>query len=235
MRISQMKQRLKYTLPLLLLLLIPLACNQDSNKAGWVKADYIKYRVHYLDHMAGDIPTSLLPDVMEAYYTKKYIRTSIHGYFGQFSLVQIADLRQNTVTSMLNFFGTKVVHTGKKNEVPAGIKALTNPSLEITSDTLTVCGMLSRRGIVRTDAREYDVYFIEDIKIKSPNITTPYYFIDHVLSDFRVQLSILKMHLVMFEHDKKEVDPELFEVPEAYVPVSRKTMEGIINSLFTKE
>lgn len=219
------------------MLVLPLlfTCNREGGKTGTVKAEYIRYRVHYMDHMAGDIPTTLLPDVMEAYYTKKYIRTRIHGYFGQFSLVQIADLRANTVTTMLNFFGTKVFHKGKKGEVPAGINELTNPSLEITSDTLTVCGMLSTRGIVRTDDQEYDVYFIRDINIKSPNITTPYYFIDHVLSDFRVQLSMLKMHLVMFEHDTKEVDPGLFEVPEGYVPVSRKAMEGIINSLFTKE
>jgi hypothetical protein len=188
-----------------------------------------------MDHMAGDIPTSLLPDVMEAYYTKKYIFTRIHGYFGQFSLVQVANLRQDRVTTMLNFFGTKVVHTGEKGEVPAGINQLENPSLEVTSDTLTICGMRSTRGIVRAAGNEYDVYFIEEIDIKSPNITTPYYFIDHVLSDFRVQLSMLKMHLVMFEHESRQVDPILFEIPDAYVPVSRETMENIINSLFTKE
>lgn len=232
---NQMKHRIKYLFLGLLILPFLIACSRDGHKTGRVKAEYIKYRVHYLDHMAGDIPTSLLPDVMEAYYTKKHIRTSIHGYFGQFSLVQIADLRQNNVTTMLNFFGTKVVHKGQKGEVPAGITELPNPSLEITSDTITVCGMLSTRGIVRTGNQEYDVYFIRDIHIKSPNITTPYYFIDHVLSDFRVQLSMLKMHLVMFEHDSKYVDPELFEVPDDYVPVSRKAMEGIINSLFTKE
>ncbi len=230
-----MQDRVKYSLLPLLFLLIPFACKRDGAEADMIKAEYIKYRVNYLDHMAGDIPTTLLPDIMEAYYTKRHIRTRIHGYFGQFSLVQVADLRKNTVTTMLNFFGTKVVHYGEKGEVPAGIVALENPSLEITPDTLTICGMLSNRGIVRTDEDEYDIYFIEDIDIKSPNITTPYYFIDHVLADFRVQLSILKMHLVMYEHTDKEINPRLFEVPEDYVAVSRESMEGIINSLFTKE
>ncbi|MDF1571334.1 MAG: hypothetical protein P1P82_06930 [Bacteroidales bacterium] len=235
LRSKNMQQRLRHILLPLLLVLFAFACNRNSGKPGQVEAEYIRYRVNYLDHMAGDIPTSLLPDMMEAYYTKKHVFTRIHGYFGQFSLVQVADLRKNTVTTMLNFFGTKVVHTGKKGEVPAGITQLKNPSLEVTSDTLTVCGMLSTRGIVCDADGEYDVYFIEDIGIKSPNITTPYYFIDHVLSDFRVQLSMLKMHLVMFGHEVRKVDPGMFEIPEAYVPVSRETMEHIINSLFTKE
>jgi len=219
----------------MLLLLFAFACNRNDGETGKVEAEYIRYRVNYLDHMAGDIPTSLLPDMMEAYYTKKHIFTRIHGYFGQFSLVQVADLRKNTVTTMLNFFGTKVVHTGNKGEVPAGISQLKDPSLEVTGDTLTICGMLSTRGIVSADDKKYDVYFIKDIDIKSPNITTPYYFIDYVLSDFRVQLSLLKMHLVMFGHEVRKVDPGMFEIPEAYVPVSREAMENIINSLFTKE
>jgi hypothetical protein len=230
-----MSDWLKYVLLLLMILLTPFACRRDGTKYGLIEAEHIKYRVNYIDHMAGDIPTILLPDVMEAYYTKRYIRTRIHGYFGQFSLVQIANLRQKTVTTMLNFFGTKVVHYGKKGEVPAGIAALENPSVEITPDTVTICGMLSTRGIVHTESNAYDIYFIEEIDIKSPNITTPYYFIEHVLADFRVQLSILRMHLVMFEHDVKEIDPIEFTVPDEYVPVSRESMESIINSLFTKE
>jgi len=103
-----MKHRIKYLFLGLLILPFLIACSRDGHKTGRVKAEYIKYRVHYLDHMAGDIPTSLLPDVMEAYYTKKHIRTSIHGYFGQFSLVQIADLRQNNVTTMLLLTGVAI-------------------------------------------------------------------------------------------------------------------------------
>jgi hypothetical protein len=235
LRFNKMLPIRRHTLLPLVILLFIIACNREDGKPGKVEAEYIRYRVNYMDQMAGDIPTTLLPDVMEAYYTRQHIFTRIHGYFGQFSLVQVANLRQNKVTTMLNFFGTKVVHTGEKGEFPAGIIQLEDPSLEVTPDTLSVCGMLSTRGIVRAAGKEYDVYFIEEIDIHSPNITTPYYFIDHVLSDFRVQLSMLKMHLVMFEHEVRQVDPVMFEIPEAYVPVSRETMENIINSLFTKE
>ncbi len=215
-------------------LLINYACKRADKMPDTMEADYIEYQVVYMEKMAGDIPTKMLPDVMEAYYSKRFIRTSIQGFFGQFSLVQIADLRQNSVTTLLNFFGNKVFYTGKKGEIPAGINELKDPTFNMTDDTLRICGMLSKRAVIETEDNTYDIYYSEDIDIKSPNITTPYHFIDHVLCDFRVQLSMLKMQLIMRHHEKKEVNSALFLIPDDYEQVSRETMESIINSLFTK-
>ncbi|MCF8226661.1 MAG: hypothetical protein K9J30_12355 [Bacteroidales bacterium] len=210
-------------------------CKRTDEKSGVVEADYIEYNVNYLEKMAGDIPTRMLPGMMQAYYTKKHIRTEIKGFFGQFMLVQIADLRKNSVITMLNFFGNKVVYYGKKGEIPAGIKALNNPEIVYTGDTMTICGLTSTRAEVTTNEDFFDIYFVTDIDVNSPNITTPYNFIDYVLSDFRVQLSKLKMQLVMQHHEKTTVQSSAFEVPGEYVEVSRDTMESLINSLFTKE
>lgn len=216
-------------------LFIIQSCNLKDRGADKTEADYIEYTVNYMENMAGDIPTHMLPDVMKAYYSKRYIRTSIEGFFGQFSLVQIANLRQNTVTTMINFFGNRVSYTGEKGELPAGIVELTDPVVQLTNDTTHICGMLSKKAVVETNDSAFDVYYIEDIDIQSPNITTPYFFIEHVLSDFRVQLSVLKMQLIMRHHEKTTVESSLFEIPENYKPVSKETMESIINSLFTKE
>ncbi len=228
-----------HTIKTILLLLVCLGviygCRPADRKKGETEADFIEYRVVYLENMAGDVPTKMLPNIMEAYYSNRFIKTSITGFFGQFALVQIADLRQNSVTTLINFFGNKVRYTGKKGEIPVGIKELKNPEVLLTNDTSMVCNMLSKRAVVKTDYSQFDVYFIEDINIRSPNITTPYYFIDHVLSDFRVQLSVLKMQLIMQHHEKNTVDYAIFDIPEDYKQVSRESMEAIINSLFTKE
>ncbi|MEX2370384.1 MAG: hypothetical protein WD578_05200 [Bacteroidales bacterium] len=195
----------------------------------------IKYQVNYLEDMAGDIPTKLLPDVMEAYYTNRYVMTRIHGFFGQFTLSQLADLSHNSVTTLLNFFGNKIYCTGEKGELPAGISEIREYSVLITNDTLRIGGFLSRKAVITSGEVAYDIFFIEDIDIKNPNITTPYYFIDYVLSDFRVQLSILKMRLIMVQHEYTSFKSSYFEIPEDYKQVSKETMETIINNLFTKE
>ncbi len=215
-------------------LLISSSCKRTERKAETIAADYIEYNVIYLENMAGDIPTAMLPDVMKTYYSKRHVMTSIKGFFGQFSLVQVADLRHDKVTTMLNFFGNKVCYTGEKGEIPAGIVSLEDPQIRMTNDTIAVCGMVAKRAEIINGEQMYDIYYIEEIGIKSPNITTPYHFIDYVLSDFRVQLSVLKMQLIMSHHEKITVQSSVFDIPEDYQPVSRETMESIINSLFTK-
>jgi hypothetical protein len=218
-----------------LLLITAIACNRAEDPSEILEADFITYKVNYLENMAGDIPTKMLPNEMEAYYSDRYIMTRIDGFFGQFSLVQVANLRQNAVTTMLNFFGNKVYYRGKKGEIPAGIVPLENPDYELTDDTREISGFESFRTVIKLQDQQYDIYYIKDIDIESPNITTPYYFIDYVLSDFRVQLSVLRMQLVMSGHESTTIQASRFFIPEDYREVSRETMESIINSLFTKE
>lgn len=230
-----MQRPTRQILLLLILLLIFHGCNKSKDTGSTEEADFIKYKVVYLENMAGDIPTRMLPNEMEAYYSKRFILTRIQGFFGQFSLTQVANLKQNSVTTMLNFFGNKVYYVGKKGEIPAGIVKLNDPEVRMTDDTIRICGMLAYKAEIQEDNMKYNVYYTKDIDIKSPNITTPYNFIDYVLSDFRVQLSILKMRLIMSQHETTQVNSTLFEIPQEYEQVSRETMESIINSLFTKE
>ena len=219
----------------LLLVMIITSCKRDKDASKTSEVDYIKYEVVYLEKMAGDIPTNVLPGEMQAYYDKNHVLTRIDGFFGQFSLVQVADLKRNTVVSMLNFLGNKIYYTGKKGEIPAGIHALDHPDIQYTKDTMTISGLLSYRAHVQLSDEKYDIFYTKEISIDRPNVTTPYSTIDHVLCDFRVQLSYLKMRLIIKDHQKENIDPSIFEIPEDYKQVSKEDMEGIINSLFTKD
>jgi hypothetical protein len=88
---------------------------------------------------------------------------------------------------------------------------------------------------VDTGDEQYSIYFTRDFEVRRPNITTPYHSIEYPLSDFRIQLSLLKMHLTCKEFHTKVIESEIFTIPEEYKPVSREAMVQIINSLFTKE
>jgi hypothetical protein len=114
----------KLLLPFLfLLLLIPVSCRRSITLPETLEAHYVKYHISYLESMAGDIPTRILPAKMDSWYTDYFVATKIEGFFRQFSLIQIADLRNKRVSTLLNLFGTKVYHLGEKGELPAGIIA----------------------------------------------------------------------------------------------------------------
>jgi len=215
--------------------LLASSCRRSVELPETIEAHYLKYQVNYLEERAGVIPTRILPEQMDAYYTRYYILTRIEGFFNQFSLIQIADLRHRKVTTLLNFFGNKVYYSGKNGELPAGIVEPERLTCRYTGDTTTIAGLNSERIEVDTGDEKFDIYCTRDFNTRRPNITTPYHSIDHVLSDFRIQLSLLKMHLSCLEYRIKTVESEIFTIPEDYRPVSRQTMEKIINSLFTKE
>lgn len=222
-------------LPLILMTLMLSACRNSGNNSALTEAHYMEYRITYAEDMAGDIPTRMLPKVMESWYTEQYVLTSITGFFNQFSLVQISNLRSKKVTTILNFFGTKVWYRSERGELPASVVDPGIVDIHITGDTLSINGILSYAAKVQTSEEEYDIYYNRNFKVRNPNLSTPYRDVGHPLSDFQIQLSYLKMQLTCTEYGIREVERELFRVPEDYREVERELMEQIINSLFTKE
>ena len=195
----------------------------------------MKYRISYLESMAGDVPTRILPANMDSWYIDYFAVTKIQGFFSQFSLIQIADLRNSRVSTLLEVSGSKVYHRGDKGELPVGIVAPSEMHIHNTGEQSVIGGLHSEQVKIDTGSETFNMYYTRDFSVKKPNLSTPYGSINHPLSDFRIQLSYLKMHLTCTKYETRTVESEIFMIPDDYKPVSRPVMEEIINSLFTKE
>lgn len=200
-----------------------------------VEAHFVKYDIAYMESMAGDVPTRILPAKMDSWYTDYFVVTRINGFFNQFSLIQIADLRDKRVTTLLNLFGNKVYHKGEKGELPAGIIAPEELHIKTTGEKSVIGGLKSEQVKIDTGTESFNMYYTRDFSVRRPNMSTPYGSIAYPLSDFRIQLSYLKMHLTCSEYESVIVESEIFTVPDDYRHVNRPVMEEIINSLFTKD
>jgi hypothetical protein len=220
---------------LFFLTLIAPGCRRGSQPTEMIDTYHLQYEIKYLEEMAGEIPTKILPRTMDAFFSKHHVYTRIDGFFNQFTLVQIADLKRNQVTTLLDFFGTHVSYTGRPGELPAGVRVPDQLVIRSTGDTATIGGYLSERIEVETTDEQFDIYCTREIRVRHPNISTPYQTVNHPLTEFRIQLSHLKMHLTCKHSEYKAVDSEMFIIPEVYKPVNRDAMEDIINSLFTKD
>ncbi len=215
--------------------LLLTGCHRSVELPEMIDSHYIQYDIEYLEDKAGDIPTRILPGTMEAYYTKYFVLTKIEGFFSQFSLIQIANLRQRRVTTLLNFFGNKVYYVGSSGELPASIIEPDQIKCKYTGEMTMIGGLHSERVIVDTGNEKFSIWCTRDFSVRRPNISTPYRMVDHPLTDFRIQLSLLKMHLTCSGLEDKSIESEIFTIPEEYRAVNLETMEEIINSLFTKE
>ncbi len=219
----------------LLAILLSSACRRNLFLPKTVEAHFILYDIEYLETYAGDIPTRILPSTMQAWYTKHFVVTKIEGFFNQFSLIQIADLRHKRVTTLLNVFGNKVYYRSESGELPASLHAPEKLSFTPTLDSMNIGGLNSWRVEVDTDGEKYDIYYTDEFSVRRPNLCTPYGSIDQPLTDFIIHLSHLKMHLSSKRYEERVIESELFTVPEEYRPVSRPVIQEIINSLFTKD
>ncbi len=210
------------------------SCRRDSLPET-LEAHYVKYDISYMESMAGDVPTRILPAKMDSWYTDYFVVTRINGFFNQFSLIQIADLRNKRVSTLLNLFGNKVYHTGEKGELPAGIIAPSEMHIQNTGEQSVIGGLNSEQVKIDTGSESFNMYYTRDFSVRRPNISTPYGSIHYPLSDFRIQLSYLKMHLTCSEYESRIIESEIFTVPDEYRNVTRPVMEDIINNLFTKD
>ena len=220
---------------LFLILLLSYSCRRNAVLPKTVEAHYIKYNISYLESMAGDVPTRILPARMDSWYTDYFVVTRINGFFNQFSLIQIADLRHKRVSTLLNLFGNKVYHRGEKGELPAGIIAPSELHIRNTGKQTVIGGLNSEQVKIDTGSETFNMYYTRDFDVRRPNLSTPYGSIDYPLSDFRIQLSYLKMHLTCAEYESRIIESEIFMIPDDYRLVTRPVMEKFINSLFTNE
>jgi hypothetical protein len=198
-----------------------------------VDAKVIEYKVEYVDEVAGSIPTSILPRKMTLIFAEKMAMNTIDGFLGQFTLTYIADLKKETVVTMLKLFDKRYYHRGESGENPAGIAPMDGMKLEGTDSTARILDFDARRYILYIPGyEEKEIWSTPDIKIKNPNITTPYKELEDVLLQFYTELSVLKMNMMAHNFEEQSLSNEIFQVPEKYEEISRKKMEKILEELF---
>ncbi len=220
---------------LCLLIILPVfaGCKKNNFPKGDVQATVIEYKVNYLTEKAGKIPTRLLPSKMTVIFADHYAMNRIEGFFGQFSLVYVGNLRNQTVTTMLKLFDKKFVYYGKKGELPCGLTDPGKVEYTKTGKTTEYLGYPCSELYV-TPAQDSAFYALatEKLGINNPNITTPYKNIDEVLLQFSTQLNVLEMQLTADKIEQRSVSWDIFRVTEEYEERSREFMENTIADLF---
>jgi hypothetical protein len=125
-------------------------------------------KIEYLEDTAGDIPTRILPSTMQSWYTEHFVITKIEGFFKQFSLIQLADLKHRRVTTLLNVFGNKLYYRSKQGELPASVVVPRNLSFRNTQESKVIGGLQSNRVEVDTGEEKFNIYYTEDFSVRRP-------------------------------------------------------------------
>lgn len=209
------------------------SCKNNTIPKGEVSAKVIDYKVTYLTEKAGNIPTKMLPGKMTVIFAGHYALNKIEGFFGQFSLVYIGNLRNESVITMLKLFDKKYVYFGKKGELPIGFLELKNLDIKETGNTKEFLGFTCKELLISSDKNpDFFALSTDQIKVKNPNITTPYREITELLLEFNTELSFLGMKLTANSVQDKVISWDAFRVPPDYKEKPKEFIDKTIQELF---
>jgi hypothetical protein len=209
------------------------SCKNNTIPKGEVSAKVIEYKVTYLTEKAGNIPTKMLPGKMTVIFAGHYALNKIEGFFGQFSLVYIGNLKNESVITMLKLFDKKYVYFGKEGELPIGFSQLENLVIKETGNTKEILGYKCKELAISSDKMpDFYILSTDQVKIKNPNITTPYKEITELLLEFNTELSFLGMKLTANSVQDKIIPWDAFRVPADYKEKPREFIDKTIQELF---
>lgn len=99
--------------------------------------------------------------------------------------------------------------------------------IEKTQETKEIAGYKCYRAKVTFNHPEnnFDIYYTNDIKIKSPNWCTPFHEIDGVLMEYQLENYNILMRLTAENVSEQDIEESEFKMPDDYEEISQDEME----------
>ena len=214
------------------ILLLFTGCTLNNEKYSQVEG-IVKYDILYQRIELTSIPENLLPKTMTFTFNKRYSKNTIEGFMGIISIINITDLKKDTVTTVLKFLDNKYYFTSKPREIPCCFEIMDKPEIKFTNDSLLIAGVICEKAFLNfpDSMLNHSIYFTRDIKIKNLNRNTAYEDIEGILMEFMMELSTLTMQFKAKSIKFKPVSDDEFIVPKGHKRISRGKMVEIINQL----
>ena len=200
---------------------------------GKIHEGKIVYAIEYPKEEGQTSLVSLLPETMEMKFKNNNSVINITGFMKVFNLIYISNFKTRTNYSMFRIMNQKMMYKADFSEYPFGYKTMQDLKLTYTDDTLTICGYKCKKILAycpEASPLPYELYYTNDIGIKSPNTNTPYRNIDGVLLSFQVRLNNISMKMRAVEVVSEDVDDAEFIIPDDYQSVSREELEAFVDS-----
>jgi len=194
----------------------------------------IEYKIIYNQNKIGGYSHTVLPQMMIMQFKKDRLKTTIEGALGFFRLVNVADLHNLKNTTYLKFLDKRYVYLGKKKENACCFGTLEGMTVEFTGNKKNIAGFDCQEAIATfpdTGMDSFHIYYTDQIRIKRPNATSPYYQIPGVMMEFNTSLGDATMRIIAQDFKAMKVPDKEFSVPGDYRRVSKTEIENILHTL----
>ena len=222
----------KYILATFLLLCFITACRQITDKK-FISEGIIKYDITYPDATEDDVLVGLMPKTMIFKFKDDKIAFEFDGGMGLFKAKFISDFEKQSVLHMVKILNKKYAVTYKSTEINS-LNEMPGINIKHTGERKNIAGYDCQKSSISFKDDEFssfDIYFTEDLNIKTPNWSTPYKEINGVLMEYQMKRYNVVMHFTAVSVESAEIDDHDFQKPEDYKIVSQDEMDELFLNL----
>ncbi len=224
------RKRSLYLFSLFILLCI-CSCKYVKETFIDISEGTIEYHLEYLNKDASFLIGNVYPDKIKYKFKDNNTCTELSAGGGIFTTNVLTNYKNKTVDHMVKMINSKYVLHMDSAQAKAAFEDINKLRYAFSDETKEIAGYQCKKAIISfkdNSKPSYTIYYTNDIHIENANWCTPYDSINGVLMEYQIKINGIEMKLTATEVIKEKFEDEEFNVPKAYVAISKEEMDKII-------
>lgn len=216
---------------ILVIILFNLSCKKKAGKG--INQGEIYYSLNYSEY-SGPIPEAFMPKNLVVSFKKDKILFEILSPIGDSGIRILSNPETGIFETYFSMPSFKYYSTIKPGDSIPGFEEMNRMVIHKTSKTSIICGYNCNNAEVTfpdDKNKVYNIWFTNEIKIKSPNAATPFSEIDGVLLIFFFRVGKSEMHFNAESVFEKELSNKTFERQPNFKRITKEDFRKIIKNM----
>ncbi len=203
-------------------------------------AKYIKEgEIHYTIDYSGTIesmPREILPKNLVVYFKDNKIMFEMITPIGNSGILNLSNPEKDIYDTYVSFFTLKYCYAANRDEIYPGFEAMEGMELRKTEKKAVICGFdcKSAEATFPADRKKvYQIWYTNEIRVKDPNVCSPFNQIDGVLMNFFFLIGHSELRFTAENVYRKDIPDQVFERREKFAKVSRDSIVRFMNKMLT--
>jgi GLPGLI family protein len=221
--------------PILILILLLFFCScRELTDEKYISEGIIEYEIDYPETESDNVMIALMPKTMEFKFKKEKVLIDFNGGMGLFKATFVSNLKDQSMLHMVKILNKKYAIFYSSDELGSINNEMPDLEIEYLDDIKTIAGYECKRAIIKLKddgQTSFDIYYTNDINLKSPNWSTPYSEIGGVLMEYQLKRYDITMKFTARTVMKATIAEENFIKPDDYKIITKEEMDQLFLNL----
>jgi hypothetical protein len=226
----------RFSYVLIIAVIFAMTCYSCLQKGGkYIHEGEIHYNIDYSGAI-GSMPKEILPKSLVVSFKDDKILFEMISPIGNSGILNLSNPKKGIFDTYFSLFTIKYYYAAEQGEMYPGFEAMEGIEIHKTLKNSVVCGFRCKNAEVTFPAdrkKIFDIWYTDEIKVKNPNICSPFSEIDGVLLSFFFLIGNSELRFNAETVYRKEIPDQIFERREKFVRVSKEDIIKFINKMLT--